>query len=204
MTQTQRFDQAAATWDDNPRRVSLAKGVAEAIAKRIRLSPTMDVLDFGCGTGLLTLNLRPMVGSITGADTSGGMLETLRRKLVDQKLAGVESFQLRPEEGYAIRGTYDLIVSSMTLHHVPELAPLFRRFREHLREGGQVALADLDTEDGSFHEQVEDVFHLGFEREQVVGWLQETGFTGIETTTAYEMRRNGRDYPIFLVTARKG
>lgn len=202
--QTQRFDQAAATWDDNPRRVSLAKAVAEAIGKRVQLSPTMAVLDFGCGTGLLTLNLRPRVGAITGADTSSGMLEALRRKLTDQGLTGVESFQLRPEEGYAIRGTYDLIVSSMTLHHVPELVPLFRRFRDHLREGGQVALADLDTEDGSFHDQVEDVFHLGFERDQVTDWLREAGFEGIETVTAHEMRRNGRDYPIFLVTARKG
>ncbi len=202
--QTQRFDQAAATWDDNPRRVSLAKGVAEAIKKRIQLSPSMAVLDFGCGTGLLTLHLRPQVGSITGADTSSGMLEALRRKVVDHGLTEVESFQLRPEEGYAIRGTYDLIVSSMTLHHVPELVPLFRQLRAHLREGGQIALADLDTEDGSFHEQVEDVFHLGFERDQMAGWLREAGFEGIETATAYEMRRNGRDYPVFLVTARKG
>lgn len=205
MTQTQRFDQEAATWDDNPRRVSLAKGVAEAIARRVRLTPALAALDFGCGTGLLTLNLRPLVGSITGADTSMGMLDVLRRKLADQGLAGVDSFHLRPEDDYAIQGTYDLIVSSMTLHHVPELVPLFRRFHAHLRDGGQVALADLDTEDGTFHEhQVDDVFHLGFEREQVIAWLREAGFVDIETGLAYEIRRNGRDYPVFLATGRKG
>jgi len=203
MSQTQRFDQEAATWDENPRRVSLAKGVAEAIVREMTLSPAMAVLDFGCGTGLLTLNLRSRVGTITGADTSHGMLEVLGRKVREQRLTGVESFQLRPEDGYALRGTYDLIVSSMTLHHVRDLAPLFRQFREHLRPGGQVALADLDAEDGTFHDQTDDVFHLGFDRSQVLDLLQAAGFEGTRATTAHEIRRNGRDYPVFLATARR-
>lgn len=203
MTQTQRFDQEAATWDENPRRVSLAKGVAEAILRNIALSPSMAVLDYGCGTGLLTLNLRPHVGSITGADTSSGMLEVLGRKVADQRLSSVDAFQLRPEDGHALRGIYDLIVSSMTLHHIQELGPLFRRFHDHLRPGGQVALADLDTEDGSFHDQTDDVFHQGFERSRILRLLQQAGFEEMRAVTAHEIRRNGRDYPVFLATARR-
>jgi hypothetical protein len=90
----------------------------------------------------------------------------------------------------------------MTLHHVADLRPLFRQFRKHLREGGQVALADLDTEDGTFHEQADDVFHLGFERSEIMALLQEAGFAATAACTAFEIRRNGRDYPVFLITAR--
>jgi len=204
MTQTQRFDQEAATWDDNPRRVRLAKAVAQTIAQRVPLSGAMTVLDFGCGTGLLTLRLQPLVGSITGADTSPGMLGMLARKVEEQALDTVESFLLKPEEAFALKGTYDLIVSSMTLHHVADVAALFRRFRAHLGAGGRVALADLDREDGSFHGSSEDVFHLGFERAAILALLSEAGFAEAETTTAYEIRRNGRDYPVFLATARRG
>ncbi len=204
MTQTQRFDQEAATWDENPRRVRLAKAVAETIAKQVPLSGALEVLDFGCGTGLLTLKLQPSIGTITGTDTSPGMLEVLRQKVSDQGLDAVASFLLKPGDSYAIKGSYDLIVSSMTLHHVQDLASLFGQFREHLRAGGRVALADLDPEDGTFHGDTEDVFHLGFERGEIKALLAGAGFVDLEDTTAYEVRRNSRDYPVFLITGRKG
>lgn len=202
MVQTQRFDQEAATWDENPRRVRLAKAVAQTIAGLVPLSGAMDALDFGCGTGLLTLMLRPSVGRITGADTSAGMLERLQQKVRDQALDNVETILLRPEDGHALRGIYDLIVSSMTLHHVQDLASLFRQFRDHLRPGGHLALADLDREDGTFHQEAGDVFHLGFERAGIKALLMEAGFVDLRDTTAFEIRRNGRDYPVFLVTGR--
>lgn len=204
MTQTQRFDQEATTWDENPRRVRLAKAVAETIARKVPLSGAMDVLDFGCGTGLLTLKLQPLVGTITGADTSSGMMEMLRRKVKDRSLDMVESFLLKPDDSYALKGTYDLIVSNMTLHHIQDLASLFCQFRAHLRVGGHIALADLDKEDGTFHGNAEDVFHLGFERNDIKTLLADTGFLDLEVTTAFEVRRNGRDYPVFLITGRKG
>ena len=204
MTHIQRFDQEAATWDENPRKVRLAKAVAETIALKVPLLGGMEVLDFGCGTGLLTLKLLPSIGTITGADTSPGMLEVLRQKVLDQGLDAVSSYLLKPEDAYAIKGTYDLIVSSMTLHHVEDLASLFGQFREHLRPRGCVALADLDREDGSFHGNIEDVFHPGFQRGEIKALLEGAGFVDLEDTTAYEVRRNGRDYPVFLITGRLG
>lgn len=203
MTETGRFDQEAATWDDNPRRVRLAKAVAQTIAQRIPLSGAMDVLDFGCGTGLLTLKLQPLVGTMAGADTSQGMLDVLARKAAEQRLETLAHYRLNPEDGFALKGSYDLIVSSMTLHHVPDVAALFRQFRAHLRPGGWIALADLDREDGSFHGSAQDVFHLGFDRSELLALLAEAGFAELGVTTAYEIRRNSRDYPVFLATGRR-
>ena len=53
------FDQAAATWDDNPMRIALMKAVGEAILREARPTKNMDVLDYGCGTGLVGLYLLP-------------------------------------------------------------------------------------------------------------------------------------------------
>ena len=64
------FDSVAASWDANPVRVKLAHDVVRAIRETIPLRPDMDVLDFGCGTGLLSLGLLPMVHTITGVDSS--------------------------------------------------------------------------------------------------------------------------------------
>jgi len=65
-----RFDRAAAEWDANPARVALARAVAEAIRKAVPLRPDMNVLDFGAGTGLVTLGLLSSVGRLTAVDAS--------------------------------------------------------------------------------------------------------------------------------------
>jgi predicted TPR repeat methyltransferase len=64
------FDKEAASWDQGPGRIKLANDVAKAIKDDIRITPDMGALDFGCGTGLLTLQMQPLVRTITGVDSS--------------------------------------------------------------------------------------------------------------------------------------
>jgi len=203
MSATERFDKAASTWDLVDRRVLIARGVTSAIAGQIPLSKELSVLDFGCGTGLVTLALGPLVGSMTGADTSKGMLDTLAEKA---KSAGIPVHlrQLDVDGSADLGGTYDLIVSSMTLHHVADVPALFQQFEHALAPGGHVALADLDKEDGSFHEDTTGVHHHGFERGQIEAWLAEAGFQEIHLETATVTSKEGKDYPVFLATARRG
>ena len=118
------FDKDSATWDQEPRRAKLAKAVAQAIIETVRPNEGMDVLDFGCGTGLLTFELQPLVRSITGVDSSAGMLDVLKGKVASRNLANVKTQFLDLEQGAALAGSYDLIVSSMTLHHIREVGPL--------------------------------------------------------------------------------
>lgn len=202
MSGTEHFDQAAATWDLAERRVALAHAVAEAIAARVPLSKDQSVLDFGCGTGLVTLELGPMVGTMAGADTSPGMLATLAGKAEAQGLA-LQLLSLNTDEVTDLGGPYDLIVSSMTLHHVPDVPALFHQFVQHLHPGGHVALADLDEEDGSFHEDGVGYHHKGFHRAKVQAWLEAAGFQDIHLDTATVTRKGGKDYPVFLAAACK-
>ena len=79
--QKRDFDQAAAAWDDHPPRVKMAEDVAAAMMRAHALTPDPEVLDFGCGTGLLAFQLAPRVKSVTGADSSRGMLDVLEAKM---------------------------------------------------------------------------------------------------------------------------
>ena len=83
------FDKEAAVWMSIPYESALANDVCTAISENTPLNTSMNALDFGCGTGLLTLRLAPLVRSITGMDSSRGMLDVLRAKIAKQNLANV-------------------------------------------------------------------------------------------------------------------
>ncbi len=211
MTQAARkdFNKEANEWDANAFRVNLAHSVADAMIREIRPSRDITVLDFGCGTGLVTLKLQPLVKAITGADSSTGMLDAFKRKIEAQGLANVNTQFVDFERGQHVAGSFDLIVSSMVAHHVPDTLGLFREWHRLLAPGGQVCFADLDTEDGSFHGDNTGVFHQGFDRKQLRTLLAEAGFHGIRDTTATtvskEVEGHGvREFPIFLICAARG
>jgi 2-polyprenyl-3-methyl-5-hydroxy-6-metoxy-1,4-benzoquinol methylase len=202
------FDKEAAAWDENPGRVKLANDVADAIIREAQPSSTMDALDYGCGTGLVTLRLQPLVKSIVGADSSTGMLGMLKLKTEKQQVTNVQTRLVDFEHGGTLAGKFHLIVSSMTLHHVQDTAQLFKQWYELLLPGGVLAVADLDTEDGSFHGDNTGVRHLGFDRRHLGALLRKAGFSSVRDTTAATMVREvagggSRSFPVFLLIAGK-
>ncbi|NVN91277.1 MAG: class I SAM-dependent methyltransferase [Desulfuromonadales bacterium] len=201
MTERRDFDCAAAEWDEKPRRVKLAQDIADAISVALPLSRTWNAMDFGCGTGLVTLSLAPHLGSILGIDSSGKMVERLNAKAVEQGCTNARGERLDLERGELPDGRYHLITSSMTMHHIPDIVPLLSALRSLLQPGGRVALADLETEDGSFHEDLTGVFHHGFNREQFTDLLSRAGFSDISISTVTDVIKSERSYPVFLATA---
>jgi len=200
-----RFDSVAADWDANPTRVELAKSVANSIRSTVPLRSGMKAMDFGAGTGLLTLALSPYIGSLTAVDASGEMLRVLEQKLKALRIENV-STMFSDIRSISIAGaSYDLIVSSMVLHHIPDVLPVLQHLRLCMKPGGWIALADLDSEDGTFHTDSTGVFHHGFDRSKVCEWLANAGFAKTSAREAYMIIRpspTGKDkqYGVFLVT----
>ena len=64
--------------------------------------------------------------------------------------------------------TFDGIISSMTMHHINDVNSMFNRLYSLLPTGGFIAIADLETEDGSFHTEDTGVFHFGFTRAMII------------------------------------
>ena len=174
------------------------------------LSPTpdMDVLDFGCGTGLLTLALQPFVRSITGVDSSSGMLNVFQTKIKEQHLNNVKANQLDLDKGDVLKDSYHLIVSSMTLHHIKNISSLLKQFYSILLPTGCLAVADLDLDDGKFHSNNDGVFHFGFDREKLRKSFAEAGFDNIQDISAAEIEKETlnneiRQFTVFLMVGKK-
>ncbi len=98
-------------------------------------------------------------------------------------------------------GPFNLITSAMTLHHIPELVPLLTSLRGLLHPGGWIALADLETEDGSFHGDQAGIFHLGFSRKELETLLTRAGFRSISVQNVTTVHKNEQLYPILLAVA---
>ncbi len=203
------FDAAAATWDEEPRRVQLANDVFAAMEKRLVFDKGMRALDFGCGTGLLTLRLAPLVSSVTGADASAGMLRKLEEKLTAAAIDNVRTLWVDPDGSSSMGGPYDLIASCMTLHHIEDVDGLLGTFYRSLAPGGSLCIADLDPDDGLFHGAAADVRHNGFERASLRRRFAEAGFADIDDVSAAEVVKPDsegelRRFTIFLMTGRRG
>ena len=207
-TKKRDFDQEAANWDQVPGRVKVAQDIAQSMIREITLTPGMDVLDFGCGTGLLTFALQPFVRSITGVDSSPGMLDVFKTKIKEENLKNVKAEYIDLDKGDVLTGSYHLIVSSMTLHHIKNITPLLKQFYSMLLPSGQLAIADLDLDDGQFHSNNEGVFHFGFDRKELHRMFIDIGFRDVRHLTAAQVEKPVENCPtrlfaMFLITGRK-
>ncbi|GMV02409.1 MAG: methyltransferase domain-containing protein [Burkholderiaceae bacterium] len=202
------FDAVASTWEADPGHTALARAVANAILEVIPLVGTERAMEFGCGTGLVTGLLARSVGHLLATDNSTGMLDVLRRKLRELDIHNVEPMQADLAQQLPA-GPFDFVFSSMTLHHIEDVADLLARVHDALAPGGRVAFADLAKEDGSFHgPDIPGVLHHGFEPAELTRWLEAAGFADVRVRIAHRMNRSRadgstREYPVLLVTARR-
>lgn len=203
-----RFDDAAAQWDQNPARVELAGAAGAAILGAIRVRKSWRALDYGAGTGLLTLNLHPHVASMVALDASLGMRAELKRKLASSQIRNIDTQVWNLEARPYPAQDFDLVVSSMTLHHIKNVPLVLGRLAAVLKPGGWMAVLDLDTEDGSFHGTADDVYHHGFARRQIADWLKASGLACVSVTDAHVIKKKNalgdvRAYGVFLGVGRK-
>ena len=160
------FDSKARQWDSNPVFRERAEKIAAAIRAEVPLHAGMHALDYGSGSGLLSFPLKDELGLITLKDTSAGMLDVLAvasEKIAEQGVTNIQVRQVDLTDAPLPDERYDLIYSSMTLHHIPDTAKILSAFHDLLNPGGHLCIADLDQEDGSFHGPEVDVHH-GFDQ----------------------------------------
>ncbi|MFA6242294.1 MAG: class I SAM-dependent methyltransferase [Candidatus Hydrogenedentales bacterium] len=202
------FNIEAATWDANPRQVRLSSEVADAILDTVKVTSDTDVMDFGCGTGLIAVNLQSRVRSVTCVDNAPGMLEVLEAKIRNHGIENVKTLCADVSAGGRLEGRYDLIVSSMALHHIEDVDGLLVQFAGVLSEGGHICIADLDLEGGRFHTDSSGVYHNGFDRAALGSAFERAGFEDVCVRTAATVEKPDadgtlREYAVFLISARK-
>lgn len=191
------FDIKSKDWDKSSKRVQTALSIGEAIAKKFALKDK-KILDFGCGTGLLSTIMVENGAHVVGLDNSKGML-----KEFDKKFEGIKEVSscLADVEHLSTEALYDGVVSSMTLHHIKEPKVLVEKLHGMIKEEGFIAIADLVSEDGNFHGgKNEGVHHFGFSHDELEEIFTSFGGVSIEVVAVIEKEAV---YEVFLASAQK-
>lgn len=119
--------------------------VANALSRfRGDAAHRMDILDAGCGTGLVGVLVRRRAARLDGVDLSAHMLEKAEaKKIYDHLESGdmLAYMQARPE-------AYDVITSAATLIHFGDLRPVFSAAAIALRENGLFVFTLFPYEEG--------------------------------------------------------
>lgn len=146
-----RFDAEAATWDSKPEVVESSRLCLQGILSHDRHFPDLassNVLEIGCGTGLLTVPLAQHVQSIVALDTAQGMIDMLNSKLPKQGVQGKVEAKvklLEDTQDPMLGGKkFDVVVSHLVFHHVPNMTDLVKVMKGTLKQGGRVWISDFE------------------------------------------------------------
>lgn len=220
-TNNDRFNAEAAAWDSNPD-VHLASSLA--LQSVLEHNPhiktngkNLDILEIGCGTGLLSFMIAPFIRSLTAVDSAQGMIDAVNIKLSKQPeienvlpvcalLEDPDDVRIRldpldtgvPENLPPRR--FDLIISHLVMHHIPSLPDVFKIIHGCLKSGGRIALTDygdFGPEARRFHPEakMQGVERHGIDRKDVEKMLHDAGFVDVEVKTAFEMEKFVEERP---------
>lgn len=92
-----------------------------------------DVLDLGCGTGLVGLAIAPYANQIVGVDLSPKMLEKARERALYARLAHADLLAMMQGESAS---SYDVVIAADVFVYVGKLEEIFAEAKRLLRLGG--------------------------------------------------------------------
>ena len=188
------FNHKAETFD-SPKNIFLANLVCQAVEKQLDLLSDKEILDFGGGTGLLALPLAKQAKSVTLVDISEKMLEQARLKAERQEIKNIQ-FLEQDLLANPLEQEFELIVVCRVLHHMPDLDAALSLFHQHLKEDGQLLIADFTKTEANHH---------GFELAELENKLIEHGFSSVHSQILYSAEDlfQGNYSELFLTVAQK-
>lgn len=171
------WDDEAATWDDNPAVRAYADAAHASLRRLLAASGTTiegrRVLDFGCGTGLLTTELAREADEVVGLDLSPRMIDVLAAKQIPNVRALTGTLDSHP------LGSFDLITCSSVLAFVDDYPATLAALAARLRPDGRLVQWDWELDDT-------DDEPYGLTREQMRSALNAAGLAQVQVQVAFE------------------
>jgi ubiquinone/menaquinone biosynthesis C-methylase UbiE len=186
------FGQWSNQYDRTLGSISFHRGLLDLVVRNARVKNGDQILDLGCGTGLLSLKcLQKAHCSVTGADYSKEMLGIFKDKIKKLKLNDRISLCLMDAASLKFKDrTFDKVVSSVALHHLKDKLPALKRIRRVLKPGGLFIIGEVDMDATGKHTDTKRLKRMLRVLEQE--WIPALKDAGVEAFA--QMFDNGKKH----------
>ncbi|MGG0824843.1 class I SAM-dependent methyltransferase [Paenibacillus turicensis] len=200
MGNTDKFEMIANTYD-TPERIHIANVTSDAIREYIVDTKSKDAIDFGCGTGLVGMNLIKDFHSMLFLDTSQNMIDQIKQKITNLKVQNANTICFDFEQDVLSDLRADYIFMAQVLLHIDNYESVLSRLFDVLNEGGHLIIVDFDKNENI----VSDIVHNGFHQDELSALMKKIGYNNIKSKTFYTGSKifMGQDASMFVLDAQK-
>ncbi|TCP52576.1 ubiquinone/menaquinone biosynthesis C-methylase UbiE [Tumebacillus sp. BK434] len=200
MGNTDIFEMMAKRYDTSER-VHIAKVASDAIREYVVDAKDKNAIDFGCGTGLVGVNLLDDFNSILFLDTSQNMINEMNQKITEFEIRNAETlcFDFEKEGRSDLHADY--IFMAQVLLHIDHIEVVLSRLYEVLNAGGHLLIVDFNKNENVASDKV----HNGFDQENLIELMSKIGYREIQSKTIYSGSKifMNHDASLFVLDARK-
>lgn len=200
MGNTDKFEIIADGYD-TPERIQIAKLASDAIREYVIDAKSKEAMDFGCGTGLVGMNLLDDFSSVLFLDSSEKMIHQVKQKIAgsNQQNAAVQCFDFEKDHLSDLRKDYIFMVQ--VLLHISDIDLILSRLYDVLKENGHLLIVDFDKNE----KVASDLVHNGFNQTELAERMTKIGYKAIQSKTFYTGSKlfMGHDASLFILHSRK-
>ncbi|MDQ0061638.1 class I SAM-dependent methyltransferase [Paenibacillus harenae] len=200
MGNTDKFEMIANTYD-TPERIQVAKVSSDAIREYLVDANSKNAIDFGCGTGLVGMNLLNDFNSVLFLDTSQNMINQIKQKISDFNIenAATLCFDFEKEDLSDLHADY--IFMAQVLLHINDVEFVLSRLFDVLNEGGHLIIVDFNENENV----VSDIVHNGFDQVKLTDMMTKIGYSNIQSKTFYTGSKlfMGQDASMFILDSQR-
>lgn len=198
MGNTDKFEMIANTYD-TAERIHIAMVSADAIREYLVDAKSKNAIDFGCGTGLVGMNLLHDFNSMLFLDTSHNMIHQLKQKISTIQNAGTLCFDFEKDSLSDLHADY--IFMAQVLLHIKDVELVLYRLYDVLNESGHLLIVDFNK-----NEMIKsDMVHNGFDQVGLTHIMAKIGYRNIQSKTIYTGSNifMGHDASLFILDSQK-
>ncbi|WP_434509895.1 class I SAM-dependent methyltransferase [Desulfitobacterium sp. AusDCA] len=200
MGNTDKFEMIANIYDTSER-IQIAKVSSNAIREYLVDAKRKNAIDFGCGTGLVGMNLLNDFNSILFLDTSQNMINQIKQKISSSNIQNVDTLCFDLEKDSLSNLHADYIFMAQVLLHINDVELILSRLYEVLKESGHLLIADFNKNE----KIVSDMVHNGFDQIELTEIMTKIGYRDIQSKTFYTGSKifMGHDASLFILDSQK-
>lgn len=165
------------------------------------LLPPLEVVDFGCGSGVLTVEIARWAKRVIAIDRSAAALAQASRRAEREGRSNITFLEADLEALHLPSGKKDLVVVSQSLHHVESPSAVLEEAARIVKPSGRLVVLELMPHQEQWVKERLGHLHLGFPPDELSKRAQKAGFKDIEVTPY--PREGTVPFRVFLLTGAK-